>query len=176
MDSRAKARALTRLVVASFQQVSKNPTLQNKWIASESWLKILKDSKLGGEVIRKVTTKRFTSILKKEFLLNENNEANNHGIYFMNRRIRRVHSQQNKNITCFFVTKPGELPPATESQWFHYIIDAPQTTPATSSPASSQASTQASLSPATSQASTQASSSPALAQNINEQASTPVLD
>ena len=87
MNSRAKARALTRLVVASFKQVAKNPTLQKKWISSESWLKILKESKLGGEVVKNITTKRFTAILKKEFVLSENNEANNYGIYFINRRV-----------------------------------------------------------------------------------------
>ena len=117
---------------------------------------------MGGEVIRHITSKRFTNILKQEFVLHENNDANDYGIYFMNRRIRRVQSQQNKNITRFLVTELGKLLPATELQWFHHITDVPQTnTSASLSPDASQVSSSPGLEATSNPASSSPANSPA---------------
>ena len=124
MSSRSEGRALTRLVRASFEQVSKNPQSMKKWITSEGWLKIINDSNLGGEVTKKIGLTRFTKIMSSEFNVRDNNELNIYGVYVRKRRVSHGHdkgfkSKNNKYATCFLVTEKGNLPPTAESHNFY---------------------------------------------------------
>ena len=174
MNTRVERKGLISLAKASFEQAGKNQNYRGKWIDSSSWLKIIQESHLGGELMAKMKARQFTRLIKTQYLVTDNNNLNIYGVYMREKRIRsgRGRSSQ-KRITCFLVTEPNCLPSEDESQWYYFITDVPphsspslcphETSPASHPHATSPASHPPALSPATcphanSHANTQASS------------------
>ena len=136
MNTRVERKGLIRLVKASFEQVARNPDLKNKWVASESWLKLIKESNLGGKIVQDLQLNVFTKLIKKEYSVTDNTKSiNSYGVYTRYRKMKNGKGKTaQKNITCFLVCEPGCLPSETESQWYYFITAASQASPA--SPAS----------------------------------------
>ena len=126
MNTRVERKGLISLVKSSFEAAGKNPNYKGKWIESGSWLKIIQESRLGCELIKKMKIKQFSRLIKKEYSVADNNELNIYGVYMREKRIRNGRgSSPQKRITCFLVTEPDCLPSEDESQWYHFITEVP---------------------------------------------------
>ena len=65
MNTRVERKGLISLVKSSFEAAGKNPNYKGKWIESGSWLKIIQESRLGCELIKKMKIKQFSRLIKK---------------------------------------------------------------------------------------------------------------
>ena len=88
MPTRNESRSLTQIVKATFLQVAKSPQLKNKWIELESWFRVVRESNMQNELVRRLTPKHFTTIISKEFFVSENNSINSYGVYMMRKQLR----------------------------------------------------------------------------------------
>ena len=159
MNSRPERKGFIRVVKACFDQLRKNPDLKEKWISSDSWLQLMKESTFGGEIVKNMKLGQFTKLIKKEYSVRDNSLPNNYGIYMRKKKVRNGRNHKAQILTCFLVTEPERLPSENESQWYHIItaIDPLQASP---SPANSPASSSPADSPASSSPSSSSSTSP----------------
>ena len=89
----------------------------------------MQESELSNELIKNLKLKWFTTIIIKELDVTEDNNINNHGVYFTKRQLRKNRkrnlgfSKSQLNFTCFFVTEADEPATASKSQWYHFVTD-----------------------------------------------------